>query len=100
MTNDLIHKRNNNLGQYKQLEEQKLYILTLLVEDEITMEADKENISQQTHEFHGHPASRVEDCRDEGKGDDDSKVFREALDEGEWGCIDYVIALLQEEKVL
>ena len=45
MADDLIHKRNDYLGQYKQLEEQKLNIPKLSVEDKITMQADEKNIS-------------------------------------------------------
>jgi hypothetical protein len=62
MADDLIHKRNDYLGQYKQLEEQKLNIPKLSVEDEITMQADEKNISQQPQEFHRHPTPGVADC--------------------------------------
>jgi hypothetical protein len=51
MADDLIHKRNDYLGQYKQP-----------VEDEITMQADEKNISQQPQEFHRHPTPGVADC--------------------------------------
>lgn len=64
------------------------------------MQADEENISYQPHEFHSYPTPRVENRGNEGKRDDDSEVFREVLEYVIWGCIDYVIALLQEENVL
>ena len=62
MADDLIHKRNDYLGQYKQLEEQKLNIPKLSVEDDITMQADEKNIIQQPQEFHRHPTPGVADC--------------------------------------
>ena len=63
MADDLIHEGNHYLGKYEQLEEQKLDILTLSVEDEITVQADEKNIGQQPHEFHSDPTPGVEDCR-------------------------------------